>query len=1163
MGTNNLTYTWEPVGAQPSTLTFSTNSSSVNAVDAYFTRFGTYALRVGVTDSSGSIVWSTTNTVNVGPTLSGSTLIDTNGNNNGRIDLNEIADLFVTLTRTDSGTNLPVSAVLSVTNTPGLTVVQSTSDYPTAFSKFVGIDNLVPFGLSADNELIDVNPRNLVLTVTIGGASGDLLFSLPAGAPYNVTASLGASIVPGTTDTGVHAMYFGGTNVALPFAYNFGGQSFTNVFVNGNGLLQFSSQNTFNYNGTIPDAELSNFIAVHWDLLRLDLPGNGIFTSVSGTAPNRIFNIEWRAVRYFDTNHVINCEARLFESEPRVDMIYGTVGNNGAEASVGVQISPESYLAYSSYEPVLTNGLQLSFVLKSDTGVPIAHFAVSPTSGWAPLPVTFSDTSTGGITNRFWDFGDGTTLNTTAISVSHTYTSAGNKTVQLVVSGSEGVSTNTQVDCVQVTTAVAPSAGFTVSTNAGTVPLAVTFTDTSTGDITNRFWSFGDGATTSTTATAVSHTYTSVGTNTVQLIVSGPAGSSTNTQAGAVTVTLPPAPVANFSASPVSGMAPLAVTFTDTSTGTITNRFWNFGDGGTTNTTATSVSHTYAVAGTSTVQLIVSGPGGANTNTKADLISVVAALPLYFYDGFNYPDGSALRGTSTTIWSNFTSGSTPFATNRAGTLSYSGLPASIGGKVQLSGYRPTANGTVNRTITSSYVTNSGLYASFILNVTTLSTIQSNVSGMFVFSLKNGNGQLLITNNASDAAKFNVGLLAAGGKVPVWYNNGGAGYSQSTSYLIAMSLTNTSAGATNAFSQLWVNPPLGQSTPGAAQLTVPVANITNTSINVGVGNGNGIADPAQRSFIYLDELRVGPSWASVTPGTASAPAPVITSALSATGTVNQSFSYQITADNSPSSFNATGLPSGLSVNTNSGAITGTPTMAGSNNVTISASSSGGTDSETLVLIINPAVPVITSALSATGTVNQAFSYQITADNSPSSFNAAGLPAGLSVNTNSGAITGTPTAAGSNNVTISASNAGGTDSETLVVVISAAAGGTDADSDGIPDEWENQYFGGSTNANPSALAANGVNTVYETYIAGLNPTNPASVLRISDFRPLTSQSILQWQSASGRVYSVYWATNLMNSFQPLETNILWPQNSWTDTVHGAQAGSFYRIKVQLGQ
>jgi hypothetical protein len=52
-------------------------------------------------------------------------------------------------------------------------------------------------------------------------------------------------------------------------------------------------------------------------------------------------------------------------------------------------------------------------------------------------------------------------------------------------------------------------------------------------------------------------------------------------------------------------------------------------------------------------------------------------------------------------------------------------------------------------------------------------------------------------------------------------------------------------------------------------------------------------------------------------------------------------------------------------------------------------------------------------------------------------------------------------------------------------------------------------------------------------------------------------------SGRVYSVYWTTNLMNSFQSLETNIVWPQSSWTDLVHGAQEVGFYRIKVRLPQ
>lgn len=121
--------------------------------------------------------------------------------------------------------------------------------------------------------------------------------------------------------------------------------------------------------------------------------------------------------------------------------------------------------------------------------------------------------------------------------------------------------------------------------------------------------------------------------------------------------------------------------------------------------------------------------------------------------------------------------------------------------------------------------------------------------------------------------------------------------------------------------------------------------------------------------------------------------------------------------------------------------------------------------------------------------------------------------------------------------------------------------DSDSDGLPDGWEAEHFGGVTNADVSAPAANGVNTIYESYIAGLNPTNPASVFLISDPRSLTSENILQWNAVSGRVYSVYWTTNLLNGFQPLATNIVWPQNSWTDQVDGTQSGGFYKIKVQV--
>jgi hypothetical protein len=85
---------------------------------------------------------------------------------------------------------------------------------------------------------------------------------------------------------------------------------------------------------------------------------------------------------------------------------------------------------------------------------------------------------------------------------------------------------------------------------------------------------------------------------------------------------------------------------------------------------------------------------------------------------------------------------------------------------------------------------------------------------------------------------------------------------------------------------------------------------------------------------------------------------------------------------------------------------------------------------------PPAPVITSSTTATGTVGSAFSYQITATNSPTSYNATGLPAGLTVNTSTGAISGTPTAAGTSNVTISATNSGGTGTATLTLTVSAA-------------------------------------------------------------------------------------------------------------------------------
>lgn len=84
-----------------------------------------------------------------------------------------------------------------------------------------------------------------------------------------------------------------------------------------------------------------------------------------------------------------------------------------------------------------------------------------------------------------------------------------------------------------------------------------------------------------------------------------------------------------------------------------------------------------------------------------------------------------------------------------------------------------------------------------------------------------------------------------------------------------------------------------------------------------------------------------------------------------------------------------------------------------------------------LVSSSTPPTISSALTASATYGQAFSYSIVASGSPTTYAASGLPTGLSVNTTTGVITGSPTLAGNFNVSISATNLVGTDTKSLAL------------------------------------------------------------------------------------------------------------------------------------
>jgi PKD repeat protein len=156
---------------------------------------------------------------------------------------------------------------------------------------------------------------------------------------------------------------------------------------------------------------------------------------------------------------------------------------------------------------------------------PTAEFIGTPTSGFAPLEVQFTDLSVDSVSSWLWFFGDGEVA--FVQNPLHTYEMAGTYTVTLQISGPGGSADMEKIDYITVYSTLI-QADFVGDPTTGQAPLMVDFSDLSEGDVDTWEWDFGDGV--SADVQNPSHEYTTTGSFTVSLTISGPAGSSTETK---------------------------------------------------------------------------------------------------------------------------------------------------------------------------------------------------------------------------------------------------------------------------------------------------------------------------------------------------------------------------------------------------------------------------------------------------------------------------------------------------------------------------------------------------------------------------------------------------------------------------------------------------------
>lgn len=261
---------------------------------------------------------------------------------------------------------------------------------------------------------------------------------------------------------------------------------------------------------------------------------------------------------------------------------------------------------------------------------PVADFTSNVTSGSVPLIVQFTDNSTGSPSEYLWKFGDGNT--STEMNPVYLYSIPGQYSVNLTVNNEWGTSSMNKTNYITATEPVTPPiANFTANLTTGAAPLCARFTDLSTGNPTSWLWNFGDLST--TTEQHPTHIYQYGGNYSVNLTVTNSMGSNSRNVTDYMQVSGPGPvpPVASFTSNVTTGIIPLSVQFTDTSSGSPKVWNWTFGDGGT--SYQQNPVHIYETAGMYGVSLNASNSLGSNVTSVPGYITALnGAFPVAYFN---------------------------------------------------------------------------------------------------------------------------------------------------------------------------------------------------------------------------------------------------------------------------------------------------------------------------------------------------------------------------------------------------------------------------------------------------------------------------------------------------------------------------------------------------